>query len=747
MKTLIAALIALLLALPALAQNPLVPAAPAEADAETDAETGAAPPAGGTAAALDDLIATLGDDAARADLLAQLETLRAAEAELADVPPPEPLAQRLADLTGGAVEEGWQRARVLAAETARLPALALGFARALAVPETAGLIWRLLAVIVATQAVMRLAHRGLLKVLVRPPLRHQGPLLPFGTRLKRFGWRMASGVLAVLLGWAAGYGAALALGGGAVPREAAFYLNAFLIVGLFGIGLSAVVSPVPGTMTLSDLPVHAQKVIARRVRLVVATAVYGIMVAVPLAQVLGGVAARNSVRVLVIVLAGAIGVVAVTRIRRAMDAVLDHEDAEVAARRRRRGPAGGDVAAGMGRASGRAWHAVWPWLAYAYVLGCLVIALTRPALMSGLLIRGTVFTVVALLFVTAGQRLLRGARSAAAKAPPAEAAIGFRARLRGLAGPTRIVLALGAFVAAAVVLLDGWQVIRVPELLERPEIASRVWGLVSAAAVVAALVVLWSAVSVWIDRKLAGTGIVTARHRTLLALFRNAFTVAVVIFGAMIALSELGVDIAPLLAGAGVVGLAIGFGAQKLVQDIITGVFIQLENAIDVGDVVSVGGVTGAVEKLTIRSVALRDLQGIYHIIPFSAVDVVSNYMRLFSYHVEALGVAYKESIPDVKQAMQDAFDELRAIPEHGEVILADLEMHGLVQMADSAVVVRARIKTLPGKHFALGRAYTEILKRILDERGIEIPFPHRQLMLHEDVLKALAPKALPAPT
>ena len=257
---------------------------------------------------------------------------------------------------------------------------------------------------------------------------------------------------------------------------------------------------------------------------------------------------------------------------------------------------------------------------------------------------------------------------------------------------------------------------------------------------------LWSAVSVWIDRKLAGTGIVTARQRTLLALFRNAFTVAVVIFGAMIALSELGVDIAPLLAGAGVVGLAIGFGAQKLVQDIITGVFIQLENAIDVGDVVTAGPITGAVEKLTIRSVGLRSLDGVYHIVPFSSVDVVSNFMRGFSFHVQELGVAYKESVPAVKEAMQAAFDELRTIPEHDEVILDDLEMHGLIRMDDSALVLRARIKTQPGKHWAAGRTYGEILKRVLDERGIEIPFPHRQIMLHDDVLKALSPRSLPAP-
>ncbi|PRY94414.1 small-conductance mechanosensitive channel [Hasllibacter halocynthiae] len=734
MKHALLAFLAVMLPLGAAAQIPLVPPA-AEAPAETAA------PEAPAAVTLDELIATLSDDASRADLLAQLETLREVETADEEVVPV-PLAQRLADRSARAVEEGWRRARILAVEAARLPGLAVGFGRALLVPETAGMLWRLVAVIAATQVAMRLAHRGMLRWLVRQPLRRQGFVLPFRTRLRRFGMRMLSGVLAVLLGWVAGYAVALALGGGDVPQEAALYLNAYVVVGLFGIGLSAVVSRVPGTMTLSDLPLHAQKIIARRVRLVVATAVYGIMVAVPVAQALGGLPARNSVRTLVIVLSAAIALYAVARIRRAMGAVLDHEQAEAEARRRRRrGAEDGDVAADMGRASGRAWLAIWPWLAYAYVLGCFVIALTRPALMGALVIRGTVFTVIALVLVTVGQRLLRGARSAAAQAPAPEGAVGFRARLKGLAGPARIVLALVAFASAVLVLLDGWRIVDLGELLERPEVGARVWGLVSAAAIVVALVILWSAVSVWIDRKLAGTGMVTSRQRTLLALFRNAFTVALVIFGAMIALSELGIDIAPLIAGAGVVGLAIGFGAQKLVQDIITGIFIQLENAMDVGDVVTAGPITGAVEKLTIRSVGLRTLDGVYHIVPFSAVDVVSNFMRGFSFHVREMGVAYGENVPAVKAAMQEAFERLRRDPEQGPNVLGEFDMQGVTGFADSAVLVRARIKTLPGAHWGVGRLYDELLKAVFDERGIEIPFPHRQIMLSDDALKALSPR------
>jgi small-conductance mechanosensitive channel len=188
----------------------------------------------------------------------------------------------------------------------------------------------------------------------------------------------------------------------------------------------------------------------------------------------------------------------------------------------------------------------------------------------------------------------------------------------------------------------------------------------------------------------------TARERTLLALFRNAFTIALIIMAAMLALSQLGVNIAPLLAGAGVLGLAIGFGAQKLVQDIITGAFIQVENAMNEGDVVTAGGTTGVVEKLTIRSVGLRDLDGTYHLIPFSSVDMVSNFMKGFSYHVANVGVAYREDVSEVKELMQKAFDILKET-EHGANIIGDFEIHGVAELGDSAVVVRGRIKTLPG--------------------------------------------------
>jgi small-conductance mechanosensitive channel len=246
---------------------------------------------------------------------------------------------------------------------------------------------------------------------------------------------------------------------------------------------------------------------------------------------------------------------------------------------------------------------------------------------------------------------------------------------------------------------------------------------------------IWLALSSWVDYRLNPDygSVPTARERTLLTLLKNAASIILFVITAMFVLSEIGIDIAPLIASAGVLGLAIGFGAQKMVQDIITGVFIQFENAINVGDVVTVGGTTGTVERLTIRSVSLRDVQGVFHIIPFSSVDMVSNYMREFSYFVCDMGIAYRESVDDAKQAMLDAFEELRADEQWSRMILEDLQWFGLQAFGDSAVVLRARIKTVPGQQWAVGRAYNEVLKRVFDERGIEIPFPHQTIYFGED--------------
>src|SRR5699024_3665917 len=145
---------------------------------------------------------------------------------------------------------------------------------------------------------------------------------------------------------------------------------------------------------------------------------------------------------------------------------------------------------------------------------------------------------------------------------------------------------------------------------------------------------------------------------------------ALIIITVMVVLARIGVDIGPLLAGAGVIGLAIGFGSQKLVADVITGIFIQLENAMNIGDVVTLGGVTGTAEKITIRSVSVRDLHGTVHVIPFSSASVVANYMREFGYHTEHYRIAYREDIDAAVRRLRAAFEDLKRDPDNGPNLL-----------------------------------------------------------------------------
>jgi small conductance mechanosensitive channel len=276
-------------------------------------------------------------------------------------------------------------------------------------------------------------------------------------------------------------------------------------------------------------------------------------------------------------------------------------------------------------------------------------------------------------------------------------------------------------------------------------------------------IALWEGVNRLIQRYLSTTDSAGnlvergQRERTLLPLLRNVLTVFLVVVVALILLSELGIDIAPLLAGAGVVGLAIGFGSQKLVQDVISGVFNLLENTIAIGDVVQVGGLAGVVEAMSIRSLRLRDLSGNLHTIPFSNVDTVTNMTKDFSYYLMNVGVAYRENTDHVTQVLKEVGADMQADPEYGPSILEPLEVLGVDGFADSAVILKARIKTLPIKQWWVGREFNRRMKMRFDELGIEIPFPHMTLYfgvdkegnappahLHVDRLAAMGREARP---
>lgn len=222
------------------------------------------------------------------------------------------------------------------------------------------------------------------------------------------------------------------------------------------------------------------------------------------------------------------------------------------------------------------------------------------------------------------------------------------------------------------------------------------------------------------------------RAQTLMGLARQAVVLTIWVLALMIILRELGVEIGPLLAGAGIVGLALGFGAQSLVSDFLAGFFLVMENQVRVGDAVRVNGTWGYVEQLNFRTLVLRDLSGEVHIFPNGTITTLSNMSHEWSAHVFEIGVAYKENTDVVAEIILEVGSGMRGEEAFAELILEDPELFGVDQFADSAVVIKGRLKTKPLKQWIVGREFNRRVKLAFDERGIEIPFPHRMVYFGE---------------
>lgn len=215
------------------------------------------------------------------------------------------------------------------------------------------------------------------------------------------------------------------------------------------------------------------------------------------------------------------------------------------------------------------------------------------------------------------------------------------------------------------------------------------------------------------------------RAQTLGRVFRYIVAVVVSLIAGMLVLGELGISVAPILGAAGVVGVAVGFGAQSLVKDYFTGFFILLENQIRQGDVVKVADTAGFVEEVTLRFVRLRDYDGNVHFVPNGLVTTVTNMSRGFAQAVLDIGIAYREDIDEAFGVMREVAARMRADPAYALRIVDDLEVAGVERWDDSAVVLRARLKTAPLEQWSVRREFLWRLKKAFDARGIEIPFPH----------------------
>lgn len=290
----------------------------------------------------------------------------------------------------------------------------------------------------------------------------------------------------------------------------------------------------------------------------------------------------------------------------------------------------------------------------------------------------------------------------------------------------RRVLVAVVWVAGAMVLLQLWGVDSLVWLSSTP--GRRLVGmLVTIALAIGLGLLVWEVASAVIERNIRrideGEGR-NARLRTFLPLLRNVIFVALIVIVSLVVLSEIGINIAPLLAGAGVVGLAIGFGSQALVKDVITGMFILFEDTINVGDVVDLDGKSGVVETINLRTIRLRDMTGSQLTIPFSAVTTIKNMTRDFAFYVFDISVAYDQDVAAVEASVMQVDEEMRADPEWRARILAPIEIIGLDKFGDSAMTLKARIKTRPGQQWSVGRQFNRRLKKAFDGAGIEIPYP-----------------------
>ncbi len=215
------------------------------------------------------------------------------------------------------------------------------------------------------------------------------------------------------------------------------------------------------------------------------------------------------------------------------------------------------------------------------------------------------------------------------------------------------------------------------------------------------------------------------RVDTIARVFRYVSAVVIGLVAGMLVLAELGLSIAPILGAAGVVGIAVGFGAQSLVKDFFSGLFILLENQVRLGDVVEVGGKSGLVEEVTLRYVRLRDYDGNVHFVPNGSIAVVSNFTLDYAYAVVDAGVAYREDVEEALQVMQRVAEAMRGDAVFGPKIREPVEVVGVERWDESAVILRVRFKVMPIEQWNVKREYLRRLKAAFDAAGIEIPYPH----------------------
>ncbi|NNG04549.1 MAG: mechanosensitive ion channel [Inquilinus sp.] len=705
------------------------------AGAPTMAQEGAAPPAETSAEQMDDLIRTLEDDAERARLIEQLRLLAGARAAADDTPARywDSLgATVLAYLSAQSAAIG-EQANEVAAAVAELPSLLAWIGDELDSPA-AQARWR--DVLTNLAIIVGSSLAGLW--LVALPLRRRRKALErraTETALGRVLVNLAAVTITLvpLVVFALVAYVALTL---IDPRQTTrivvlAFVNGILVRGIIVAAARVVLSPTAGSRRLLALGDETAAYLYVWSRRLATIGVFGWVVA-ETGLVLGMTdGARDALLDLVGLLIAGMLMVLVAQNRRTLADALQR-------------PRHGRPVGVLRRRFAEIWHV----LAFAYIVVVYGIWLLDIDGGAAFALRATVLSALVLLAVLAlfagMDRMMTGGLAFGDD---------LKAQFPGLeARANRYLPLLVRAVKAVVVVVAGLAVLEAWDLggfaFLSSDAGRGVAGRVTSIAVALLLaVVVWEAISGFVERRLSGVDedgnpiAQSSRARTLLPLLRKAAFVVLMTFIALIVLSEIGVNIAPLLAGAGIVGLAVGFGAQTLVKDIITGLFILIEDTIAVGDVVEVGGHSGLVEALSLRTISLRDLSGSVHTVPFSEVTTVLNRTKDFSFYVMDIGVAYREDADQVIEVLKQLGAEILEDPAYAQQILEPIEILGVDAFADSAVIIKARIKTKPIKQWFVGREFNRRMKRRFDELGIEIPFPHMTLYFGEDK-KGEAPPA-----
>lgn len=392
----------------------------------------------------------------------------------------------------------------------------------------------------------------------------------------------------------------------------------------------------------------------------------------------------------------------------------------------------------------RALARIWHWVALGYLTVLFVVSQAEQAAALTFMLTATVQSVVAIVVgavLTTGLAQMES-RHLALPDPWRRNFPLLEQRMNSYKDPALRGIHLVLVVVVFLLVLDAWHAFDLAAWLDSDGGRATVALVLRVGLVLGVATLSWVVLASLIEHRMGARDgrRASEREKTLLMLFRNAAAIVIVTMTVLVALSQIGIDIGPLIAGAGVVGLAISFGAQKLVQDVITGVFIQLENGMNQNDIVEVAGHFGTVEKITVRSVVVRTLDGGYHLIPFSAIDTVSNHTRDFGYHYAEYNIAHREDVDQAVAELGAAFKLLMEDEALAAEVLADIEIPGVTALNERGFTIRVLIKTAPGSQWMIQRAFNRLVKQRFDAAGIELPYPQTVVHFGRDENGAAAP-------